>query len=342
MDSISQIGNLSNILEQTSLKWIFVGGKGGVGKTTISSSLAILLSQKREKVLIVSTDPAHNISDSFNQKIGNKPTKINNYTNLYGMELDPKAMNEEEDQDNFNIDQLGLNIDADSKKLFDDFKDSIPGADEALCISMLLQTVDQMEFSTIIFDTAPTGHTLRLLSFPQILEDFLSKIENYKNNIPMLNTLLQTNMNDGLNQIFELTNSLKISIEKIKSQFNNKDFTTFIAVCIPEFLSMYETERLLQELNKDKIDCHNIVINQVLFIDKLNEGCDMCNARFKMQSKYINDIKELYDENLKDDDDLDDNELNTNKFKISILPLQTEEVRGNEKLNNFIKFLITK
>jgi hypothetical protein len=60
-----------------------------------------------------------------------------------------------------------------------------------------------------------------------------------------------------------------------------------------------------------------------------------------MQSKYINDIKELYDENLKDNDDLDDNELNTNKFKISILPLQTEEVRGNEKLNNFIKFLIT-
>ena len=104
---------------------------------------------------------------------------------------------------------------------------------------------------------------------------------------------------------------------------------------------MYETERLLQELNKNKIDCHNIVINQVLFIDKLNEDCDMCNARYKMQSKYINDIKELYDENLKDNDD-DDNELNTNKFKISILPLQTEEVRGNEKLNNFIKFLITK
>jgi arsenite-transporting ATPase len=339
MNSLTQIGNLSNILEQTSLKWIFVGGKGGVGKTTISSSLAILLSQKREKVLIVSTDPAHNISDSFNQKLGNKPTKINNFTNLFGMELDPKAMNEDDEPDNFNFEQLGLNMDVESKKLLDDFKDSIPGADEALCISMLLQTIDQLEFSTIIFDTAPTGHTLRLLSFPQILDDFLSKIEAYRNNIPMLNTLLQSNMAEGLNQIFELTNSLKNNIVKIQSEFNNKEHTTFIAVCIPEFLSMYETERLLQELNKNKIDCHNIVINQVLFIDKLNEGCDMCNARYKMQYKYINDIKELYDENLKDNDD--DDELNTNKFKISILPLQTEEVRGYDKLNNFLKFLIT-
>lgn len=107
---------------------------------------------------------------------------------------------------------------------------------------------------------------------------------------------------------------MKKRVEEINKQFKDPEKTTFVAVCIPEFLSMYETERLCVELAKQEIDVRNIVINQVLFPDP-NSPCKKCVARRKMQDKYLIQIKEIYDD-----------------FHLVVNPLLDQEVRGVQLL----------
>ena len=124
---------------------------------------------------IISTDPAHNLSDAFNQKMSYQPTLINGFNNLYGIEINPKELKDEDDN---LTSMLGISIDEETQNIFEDLKNSIPGIDEALAIGVLLQIIDKMDYSIVIFDTAPTGHTLRIknVEFPSNIRRGVKKI----------------------------------------------------------------------------------------------------------------------------------------------------------------------
>ncbi|CAA0813597.1 P-loop containing nucleoside triphosphate hydrolases superfamily protein [Striga hermonthica] len=301
-------GTVQNILDQETLKWVFVGGKGGVGKTTCSSILAIMLASVRPSVLIISTDPAHNLSDAFQQRFTKSPTLVTGFSNLYAMEVDPNVENDESGG-------------SDTDGFMSDLTNSIPGIDEAMSFAEMLKLVQTMDYSVIVFDTAPTGHTLRLLQFPSTLEKGLAKMMTLKNKFgglfSQMTRLFGVGDDFGEDDILGRLEGMKDVIEQVNNQFKDPDMTTFVCVCIPEFLSLYETERLVQELTRFEIDTHNIIINQVIFDEEVVES-KLLKARMQMQQKYLDQFYVLYDD-----------------FHISKLPLLPQEVCGIEALKAF-------
>merc|ERR1712232_599579 len=119
----------------------------------------------------------------------------------------------------------------------------------------------------IVFDTAPTGHTLRLLGFPDLLERGLGRLGNLQNKFGGMVQMIQAMADQGENEddISAKLGNLRGARGTVREMFQDPEKCTFVCVCIPEFLSVYETERLIQELCKHGIDSSNIVVNQVLF-----------------------------------------------------------------------------
>lgn len=309
---------LQNVLDQKSLHWIFVGGKGGVGKTTTSCSLAVQLSKVRDSVLLISTDPAHNLSDAFGQKFSKEATLVEGFTNLYAMEIDPTSSIQEM------LDQSEQQGGGAMGAMMQDLAFAIPGVDEAMGFAEVMKQVKTMEYSVIIFDTAPTGHTLRFLSFPSVLEKALAKISQLSGRFgPMFQQMSgMMGLNANQEDMFGKLEGMRAIITEVNNQFKDPEKTTFICVCISEFLSLYETERMIQELTTYQIDTHNIVVNQLLFPRK-DSNCEQCLVRHKMQRKYLDQIYDLYED-----------------FHIVLMPLLTKEIRGTQDIKEFSEMLV--
>lgn len=290
------------------LKYILVGGKGGVGKTSVASALGIALAELGKRVLIISTDPAHSVSDSFDMDFSNgEITKVKGVVgDLFALEINPatageeisKAIGQPVDTDQFSqfsaipgLGELQQGLGQDLKSI------PPPGMDEALSFAKILEYAEDEVYDTVILDTAPTGHTLRLLNIPEFLDSFLGRMLKMKTFISNAMTMVKSLFggDQEKDRTVETLETMKEKVLVARDKLMDEEKTQFIKVLIPTMMSIFETERLADELDQHLISHKFAVVNQ---INPANDVCAYCMHRHKEHIKNIEYIKSAFPETL--------------------------------------------
>lgn len=313
---------LASLLEKESLRFLLFGGKGGVGKTSNAAATALWAAEHGRETLVISTDPAHSLGDSFAQNLGGgEVLPIKGVKNLYGMEIDPRKAFAEFQE----MTKKSETPEMEGMMGLADFSDmTAPGADEALAFSKVLEFIQECEYDLVIFDTAPTGHTLRLLGLPEVLDSFFGKIIKLRLRLGNFVGRIKSMFGRGdeePDQSLEQLEKMKETISSARLELSDPNRTSFVIVMIPEAMAVAETERLLQALYEFEIPSNNIIVNMIY---PEQPDCTFCRARKKMQTQYLAQIRDIYDD-----------------FTVTEIPLFNDEIRGLPKLRSLGKLLAT-
>ena len=281
-------------------KFIFFSGKGGVGKTSMACALAVRYADEGKRTLIVTTDPASNLADVFEQDIGHQVTPIAGVPNLSAMEIDPDKATQEY------IDRAMSPIRAAfPPQIVQVMEEQMSGpcTAEVAAFDRFTDFLDVpadngMTFDIVIFDTAPTGHTIRLLELPSEWSQSIDAASAGSG---------QTCLGPAA-----AIQDAKHKYERALAAMRQSEQTSFVFVLHPEAISIKETHRTINELSKLDIENYRLIINGII----PPEGAQnpLFAARAKMQARYLDQIEREF------------------TFPKQRMILLADEIKGAEKL----------
>lgn len=278
-------------------EFVLYRGKGGVGKTTVAAASGLALARAGHETLVVSTDPAHSLSDSVGADVGDEPTEIRE--RLYGVEVDPDD-GLERYQEIFEtmedvLEETGVDFESEDDGIgnaADLFSSGIvPGSDELAALDGLATYVDTDEYDHVVFDTAPTGHTLRLLDLPGIMADALSTAEAVHEQVQrkvnvqktLVMGLLARRHTDDPTAMTEMRERMS----RVEDVLRDPATTTFRVVTIPETMAVEESVRLVEQLREFDVPVGELVVNKAI---EDPGDCERCRANKAVQEDAIDDL----------------------------------------------------
>ncbi|OAA92832.1 arsenical pump-driving ATPase [Clostridium coskatii] len=282
-------------------KYIFFTGKGGVGKTSAACAVAVNLADQGKKIMLVSTDPASNLQDVFNTELNNKGTVIKEVPNLVVSNFNPEDAAKEY-RESVISPYRGKLPDTVIKNMEEQLSGSCTVEIAAFneFSNFITDEKIQKQFDHIIFDTAPTGHTLRMLQLPSAWSNFISE---------------NTHGASCLGQLAGLESKKEVYKNAVKTLADGKK-TTLILVSRPQNTPLKEAERASKELRDIGINNQTLIINGVL----KNHDDDLSNAIYEKQQSSLKYISEYL-----------------KKLETYEIPLRPYNVTGLKNVRAFLK-----
>jgi arsenite-transporting ATPase len=314
-------------------EYVLYGGKGGVGKTTMAAATALASARDGTPTLVVSTDPAHSLSDTLETAVPADPGRIRRDIPLYGAEIDPDDALEDGpfagDGDGIGGLLGGLG-DALGEEMADPLGGAMPGSDEAAAMRLLLEYVDDDRFDRVVVDTAPTGHTLRLLELPDVMDSMLGRILSFRERMSGALDSLAGVVGDDADpeESLDELRVLRERTERLRAILQDPTRTDFRVVLVPEELSVMESERLLDRLAEFGVPVGTVVVNRVMedladvagvdpdwFVRPDLDDCEFCQRRWAVQQRALERSQDVF-----------------RGHDVRRVPLFADEVRGEELL----------
>tara|TARA_A100001391_G_scaffold142704_1_gene100485 strand:- start:3973 stop:4923 length:951 start_codon:yes stop_codon:yes gene_type:complete len=279
---------------------ILFTGKGGVGKSTISATTAVHHASQGKKTILVSSDPAHSTDDVIGQKIGFTPTEIGE--NLWGLNINAeKQAKDFLERMNAGMMKLTANVPGFDPEILGDMA-GFPGMEEYFGMEMIYTLMTDASYDVVVFDTAPTGHTLKMLTAPDAIRAFILRILRMKAKIENLKGFVFRKKSETAKVVKELE-EICDRIETFKKMLRGDDCSINL-VSIASEAGYQECFRTIKFLNQIELPVKHILVNQIVpdfgeevwaTVDE-NPAAAMTHRRYQIQQPYLTQYRSLASE----------------------------------------------
>ena len=301
------------------LKYLFFGGKGGVGKTALAGATAIWLAKQGMRVMLASTNPVHSLSGLLGQNVFGKPTAVNGIPNLWAYEIDTKETIERSKQEIRDKIQWFLKF-ADISTKAEEFVESAtmnPAFEESAMFENMVDLMLGGEYDVYVFDTAPTANARRLLGMSQVYSLWVNKMLKSRDEARSLRELLSFTKKKEADPLMDYLVSFRDRMGKAREMLTDSAQTAFFFVTLPEALPIAVITRFIGWFHDFGIPVGGVIVNMIIDKKQVNDKSpDFVKNRVAMQDRYMNEVWEKFDGMVR-----------------ANLPLYEKEVRGLETLS---------
>jgi arsenite/tail-anchored protein-transporting ATPase len=313
------------VREHPELKFIFFGGKGGVGKTVMAGVSAMWFAAQGRRTMLASTNPVHSLSGLLDQNVFGAPTAVNGVPNLWAYEIDTKDTIERSKGEIKNKIQWFLKF-AEISTQADQFVESAtmnPAFEESAMFENMVDLMFKNEYDVYVFDTAPTANARRLLGMSKVYSLWVNKMLKSREEAKSLREMLSFTKKKEADPLMEYLVGFRDRMAHASQLLTDDKLTAFFFVTLPEALPIAVIKRFIQWFHDFGIPVGGVLVNMLIQKDQVNASSpEFVRNRVSMQDEHMAEIWNDFDGNVR-----------------AIIPLLDNEVRGTAALTNVAQYV---